>query len=165
VYWSSEVTGLFPRDAAAVMFTVPPAAAGAVTVMDVADTVEIVAAADPKSTTVAPENPVPEMVTVVPPTVGPLLGLTCVMFTPLGTVVDVVVVVTGWVVVVVAGGVVVVVVGGLVVVVVVDPDPEPKSATSALKEFTLPAAIVLVSLWFGPMGVHALGQPDMEEEL
>ena len=53
-----------------------PADAGAVATMEVADTDPMVAGIDPKSTTVAPEKPLPVMVTVVPPAAGPLLGLT-----------------------------------------------------------------------------------------
>jgi hypothetical protein len=145
--------------------TVPPVDGGAVTVMELADTDPMVAAVDPKSTTVAPEKPLPEMVTVVPPAAGPLLGLTRVTFTPLGGVVVVVVVVGGRVVVVVLfGNVVVVVVIDVDGVVVVEPEPDPKSATSALNELMFPAAMVLVSLCPGPIRVQAEGQPATEEE-
>jgi hypothetical protein len=52
-----------------------PVPAGAVAVMEVAEfTVIPVAAAAPKVTAVAPVNPVPVIVTVVPPVVGPAVG-------------------------------------------------------------------------------------------
>ncbi len=41
-------------------------------------TVKLVAALAPKSTAVAPVNPVPVMVTDVPPAAGPVFGLTAV---------------------------------------------------------------------------------------
>ena len=37
---------------------------------------KLVAGVSPKSTSVAPVNPVPVIVTVVPPAAGPLVGLT-----------------------------------------------------------------------------------------
>jgi hypothetical protein len=162
VNWSSAETGLRPNGETTVTLTVPAADGGAVAVMEVAVTAPMVAGAEPKSTTVAPEKPVPPMVTLVPPSVGPLLGPTCVTLMPLGGVV--VVVVAGCIVVVVAGCVVVVVGERWVVVVVDDPDPVPKSATRALNELTLPAAMGLTSSWFRPMGVHAFGHPAMEDD-
>ncbi len=100
--------------------TAPPAAeAGAVAVTDVAETVPMVAETEPKWTDVAPLNPVPVIVTIVPPLVEPVLGLMRLTVTALD---GVVVVVVGCVVVVVVVGcvvVVVVVVGCVVVVVVV----------------------------------------------
>ena len=56
--------------------TVPAACAGATAVIDVADfTVKLVAAVPPKETAVAPFRFFPLMVTVVPPAVGPEVGL------------------------------------------------------------------------------------------
>ena len=53
---------------------------GAAAVMEVDETtVKLVAGVPPKVTAVAPSNPVPVMVTVVPPLTGPLGGLTAVM--------------------------------------------------------------------------------------
>jgi hypothetical protein len=53
----------------------PAAWAGEVAVIWVdATTVKLVAATVPKSTLVAPVNPVPVMVTLVPPDVGPEVG-------------------------------------------------------------------------------------------
>jgi len=116
---------------------VPPPEAGAVTVITVAETDLMVAAIVPKFTAVAPENPEPVTVTVVPPLVGPVFGLTRVTTTPLGGAVVVVVVVLLGVVVVV-----VVVTGGdevplawVVVVVVAGVEPPPRSALYAASEF------------------------------
>jgi hypothetical protein len=115
---------------------VPPPEAGAVTVITVAETDLMVAAIVPKFTAVAPENPEPVTVIVVPPLVGPVFGLTRVTTTPLGGAVVVVVVLLGVVVVVV------VVTGGdevplawVVVVVVVGVEPPPRSALYAASEF------------------------------
>ena len=56
-----------------------PVPAGAVAVSEVAETtVKEVAAAVPNSTAVAPVKLVPVTVTLVPPAVGPLVGLTAV---------------------------------------------------------------------------------------
>ena len=56
-----------------------PVPAGAVTVRLVAVTpVTPVPAVEPKSTVGVPENPVPVIVTEVPPAAGPLFGLTAV---------------------------------------------------------------------------------------
>ena len=61
------------------MSTVPAAWAGDVAVIDVSLlTVKPVAAVAPKFTAVAPVNPVPVIVTDVPPAAGPLLGVTLV---------------------------------------------------------------------------------------
>jgi hypothetical protein len=59
------------------MISTVPVPAGAVAVMDVGEfTVKPVAAVLPKSTAVAPVNPVPVIVTVVPPAAGPYVGAT-----------------------------------------------------------------------------------------
>ena len=52
-----------------------PLPAGEVAVIEVAESAVIVAALDPKSTALAPPRLVPVMVTLVPPPVGPLVGL------------------------------------------------------------------------------------------
>ena len=52
-----------------------PLPAGEVAVIEVAESAVIVAAFDPKSTALAPSRLVPVMVTLVPPPVGPLVGL------------------------------------------------------------------------------------------
>ena len=59
-----------------VTFTVPAAPAGSVAVRDVSLVTVKLAGALPKSTAVAPVNPVPVTVTDVPPAVGPADGLT-----------------------------------------------------------------------------------------
>ena len=57
------------------MLWVPAAWAGETAVIWVSETtVKLVAATAPKSTLVAPVKPVPVMVTVVPPAVGPEVG-------------------------------------------------------------------------------------------
>ena len=79
VNWSPAPVALVPPAVVTVMSTVPAAWAGVVAVMDVALlTVKLVAAVPPKLTAVAPVNPVPVMVTDVPPAVVPLFGLTLV---------------------------------------------------------------------------------------
>ena len=66
---------LVPEDVVTVTLTVPAAPAGEVAVIDVAElTVNDVAAVLPKFTVVAPVKSVPVSVTLVPPTVGPLVG-------------------------------------------------------------------------------------------
>ena len=58
------------------MTSTVPVPAGLVAVIEVSlTTVKSVAAVVPKSTTVAPVNPVPVIVTEVPPVVGPLVGV------------------------------------------------------------------------------------------
>ncbi len=52
-----------------------PVPAGEVAVIEVAESAVMVAAFDPKSTALAPSRLVPVMVTLVPPPVGPLVGL------------------------------------------------------------------------------------------
>ena len=67
-----------PLTVVSVTFTAPAAPAGAVTVSDVALAAVTVAAFEPKSTVlpaVVVANPVPVMVTVLPPVVRPLVGL------------------------------------------------------------------------------------------
>ena len=60
-----------------VMWTVPAASAGDVAVHDVVEVqLECEASVDPKSTVWPIWNPVPVMVTEVPPVVGPTAGLT-----------------------------------------------------------------------------------------
>ena len=64
-----------PAGVVTVTSTVPvPAGLTAVIVVSLT-TVRFVAAVVPKSTAVAPVNPVPVIVTRVPPVVGPLVGL------------------------------------------------------------------------------------------
>ena len=81
VYWSSGLVAEVPPSVVTVMSTVP-VPAGAVAVIAVSSLpvtgVQVVAAVDPKSTAVAPVNPLPLIVTVAPPVVGPLAGLTLV---------------------------------------------------------------------------------------
>ena len=69
-----------PPAVVAVTVTAPAAPAGAVALIDVADTnVTAVPALAPKFTVVAPEtNPVPVRVTTVPPARGPFVGLNAV---------------------------------------------------------------------------------------
>jgi hypothetical protein len=77
VYLSGEPVALVPPEVVTVTSTVPAAPAGAVAVIWVALlTVKPVAAFAPKLTAVAPVNPVPLIVTLVPPAVGPDAGLT-----------------------------------------------------------------------------------------
>jgi hypothetical protein len=114
---------------------VPPPEAGAVTVITVAETDLMVAAIVPKFTAVAPENPEPVTVIVVPPLVGPVFGLTRVTTTPLGGAVVVVVVLLGVVVVVVVTGGDEVPLAWVVVVVVVGVEPPPRSALYAASAF------------------------------
>ena len=65
-----------PPAVVTLMFTVPGPLGGETAVMLVGElTVKLVAAVFPKVTAVAPKNPVPVSVTVVPPEVGPEVGL------------------------------------------------------------------------------------------
>ena len=75
---SSVVSGLVPPGVRVVMSTKPAAWAGATAVMTVPVelTVKQRAGVVPKRTAVAPDNPVPETVTVFPPQTGPAVGLT-----------------------------------------------------------------------------------------
>jgi len=77
VYWTLAAE-LAPA-LATVTFTAPADSAGATAVIEVAElTVTLVAATLPKLTVLPDANPVPVMVTEVPPAVGPLVGLTAV---------------------------------------------------------------------------------------
>jgi hypothetical protein len=68
-----------PPGVATVTSTVPASPAGEVAVTLVSlTTVNEVAAVLPKLTAVAPVNPLPVMVTTVPPAIGPALGRTAV---------------------------------------------------------------------------------------
>ena len=68
-----------PEAVVTVTLTVPAASAGSTAVICVAElTVKLVAAVLPNFTAVAPVKLVPVMTTVVPPAVGPVLGLTAV---------------------------------------------------------------------------------------
>jgi hypothetical protein len=67
---------LVPLGVVTVMSTGPADSAGEVALIDVAEFTTKVDADDPKSTTVAPVNPVPVMVTDVSPLVEPERGLT-----------------------------------------------------------------------------------------
>jgi hypothetical protein len=75
VKWSAELVAEVPPGVVTVTSTVPAEPAGAVAVMLVAlTTVNEVAAVLPKLTAVAPVNPLPVMVTAVPPASGPATG-------------------------------------------------------------------------------------------
>ena len=77
VYWSALLVDDEPPLLVTVTSTVPAASAGAVAVIDVAEfTVTLEAAVDPNLTVFPEANPLPLMVTDVPPAVGPLAGLT-----------------------------------------------------------------------------------------
>jgi hypothetical protein len=76
VNWFEASVALVPPVVVTVTFTAPAAPAGAVAVICVAEfTVNPVAFVAPKRTAVAPVNPVPVIVTFVPPDVEPELGL------------------------------------------------------------------------------------------
>ena len=62
-----------------VMLTWPAPWAGAVTVMEASLLMVNGTAVAPKLTAVADRNPVPVIVTVVPPAIGPATGVTAVM--------------------------------------------------------------------------------------
>ena len=77
--WSADEVADVPLAVVTVTSTVPAVPAGLVAVICVAElTVKPVAAAVPNSTAVAPVRFVPVMVTLVPPAVGPAVGLTAV---------------------------------------------------------------------------------------
>jgi hypothetical protein len=79
VKWSEEEVVEVPLGVVTVMSTVAAASAGEVAVMVESETtVKETANVLPKSTAVAPVNPLPVTVTTVPPDVLPLLGLTAV---------------------------------------------------------------------------------------
>jgi hypothetical protein len=67
---------LIPFVVVTVTWTVPAAPGGAVAVIWVGRSIVNVAVAEPNCAAVAVERPVPVIVTVVPPTVGPADGLT-----------------------------------------------------------------------------------------
>ncbi len=72
--WSADDVADVPEGVVTVTSTVPvPAGLSAVMVLSLT-TVTFVAAVVPKSTTVAPVNPVPVIVTSVPPAAGPVVG-------------------------------------------------------------------------------------------
>ena len=74
MYWSAADVADVPPVVVTLTSTVP-VPAGDVAVIWVAElTVKVVAAVAPKITAVAPVNPVPLMVTVVPPDPGPEVG-------------------------------------------------------------------------------------------
>jgi hypothetical protein len=77
VYWSAALVEDVPPVLVTVMSTVPADPAGATAVICVAEfTVTLVAVVDPNLTVLPDENPLPVIVTVVPPAVGPAAGLT-----------------------------------------------------------------------------------------
>jgi hypothetical protein len=78
VYWSLVFVALVPPGVVTVMSTVPAAPAGDVAEIWLELFTENAAAVPPKLTPVAPVKPVPLIVTVVPPVVGPDVGLTLV---------------------------------------------------------------------------------------
>ncbi len=82
VNWSAPVSGLVPPLLVTVTSTRPAASAGEKAVIDVGELAETpVAAVVPNMTALAGVvalNPVPVMVTEVPPAVGPEVGLTAV---------------------------------------------------------------------------------------
>ena len=72
------LVALVPPGVVTVTSTVPATPVGAVAVIWLELFTENVAAVPPKLTPVAPVKPVPLIVTVVPPVVGPDVGLTLV---------------------------------------------------------------------------------------
>jgi len=79
VYLSAVPVADDPPALVTVTSTAAADSAGAVAVIEVAEfTVTPVAAVDPNLTVFPEANPVPVMVTDVPPAVGPLVGLTAV---------------------------------------------------------------------------------------
>ena len=77
MYWSLALVALVPPVVVTVMSTVPAEPAGAVAVIEVALlTAKLVALVAPNLTALAPVRFVPVIVTVVPPEVGPAVGLT-----------------------------------------------------------------------------------------
>src|SRR5579863_756567 len=76
VNWSPDEVAEVPPAVVTVTSTVPADSAGDVAVICVPElTVKVVAAVPPKFTALAPDRLVPVMMTVVPPAVGPLVGL------------------------------------------------------------------------------------------
>ena len=85
------MVALVPPGVVTVTSTAPAAWAGDVTVIWFAvSTVNVLAAVAPKFTAVVPVNPVPAIVTLVPPAVLPDVGVTLVTVGPAGRVVVVV---------------------------------------------------------------------------
>jgi hypothetical protein len=79
VNWSAVTAGLVPTGVVTVILTIPALPDGEVAVMLVElITVTFVAAVAPNFTAVAPVKLVPVIVTLVPPAVPPMLGLTAV---------------------------------------------------------------------------------------
>jgi len=77
VYLSALLVAEVPPALVTVTSTVPAASAGATAVIELAElTVTLVAAVDPNFTVLPAANPVPVMVTDVPPAVVPPAGLT-----------------------------------------------------------------------------------------
>jgi hypothetical protein len=77
VNWSALPLAEVPLGVVTVMSKVPNGSGGATALMDVSDTiVKEVAGVVPNSTSLAPVKPLPVMVTLAPPTVVPLLGVT-----------------------------------------------------------------------------------------
>ena len=75
--WSALLVGDVPYGVVTVTSTVRPnGTAGAVAAIEVPEVTVKVAGKPPKETAVAPVKVVPVMVTAVPPTAGPELGLT-----------------------------------------------------------------------------------------
>lgn len=77
--WSAEEVALVPPDVVTVTSTVRAVCAGEVAVHELEEP-QLTAAdgVDPKSTVCPIWNPVPVIVTVVPPVTGPAVGLTAV---------------------------------------------------------------------------------------
>ena len=72
--WSAG-TGVLTPDGVTTVTSTVPLPAGDVAVIEFELSAVIVPGVDPKSTAVAPERLVPEMVTCVPPAAGPVTGL------------------------------------------------------------------------------------------
>ena len=79
---SEALVGLVPDGVVTVTSTVPAACAGEVALIWLAVFTVNVAAVVPNFTAVAPVNPVPAIVTLVPPALGPELGVTLVTVGP-----------------------------------------------------------------------------------
>ena len=75
--WSPPWLGLVPNGVVTLTSTTPAACAGLVVVIFVSEfTVKVGAAVAPKCTEVAPVNPQPVRMTLVPPAVEPMVGET-----------------------------------------------------------------------------------------
>jgi len=76
VNWSAEEIAETPPGLLTVTLAMPIEAIGLTAVIWVAElTVKVLAGIDPKSTAIAVVNPVPLIVTDVPPVAGPIMGL------------------------------------------------------------------------------------------